>query len=181
MPRHLLGAGVGRLPDKAERPHQAERIERRPDLHVVVEVDVYVAALPGPSSDATRPGRQGLVRVAARVDPNVSVKAHVHDLACGIEHQRPLAGRVRHHHRDAVVCRHLAELGVDEGCMPHLYRMANGPVGVDREPRAPRHARVPAAGERQSLRGRSRQELEERRKALPLVGERRRELPEERA
>jgi hypothetical protein len=58
---------------------------------------------------------------------------HVHDIARGIEYQRPLARRVDDHHRDTVTRRQSAELVVGEARVPDLDRVMHGPVGVDPE------------------------------------------------
>ena len=143
-------ASAGRQ-TRPSRRISAKRVERRPHLHVVVEVRVDVAAVPRPAPDPARPAREGPRRVAARVDPDVPVKAHVHEAPGGVEHHGPLARGVRDHDGDAVPRRQRAELVVHEARVPHLDRVAHGPVGVDGEPRATRHARVPPAGERQGL------------------------------
>src|SRR5260370_28406663 len=81
---------------------QVECVEGRLVLNVVVEIDVDISTVRVPVANAPRPGCERAARIAAGVDLDVAVQAHVDEAAGHMEHLRPLGGGVGDYQADVM-------------------------------------------------------------------------------
>src|SRR6185503_9002403 len=163
----------------AQPRHEALGIEGGVHLGVVVEVAVDVEGLP--RADAPGPALEGPLRIAARVEDLVAVKAHVHEVGRDLLHERPLAGRVGDHERDAMLAQEAQEGRVAEALVADLDGVAKLPVRIDGKACTALQPVVAAAGQGESAFGVAWKELEEGLEPGGIEAEAGRELPQERA
>lgn len=169
---------VGRRLD-AEHPAQRHRVERRPDLGVVVEIDVDVPPAGAPRAELPGPAAQGRRRVAAGVELLVAVQARVGEIRGRLLEQRPFPRGVGRDEGHARLAEEREKARVAEGLVTDLERVAQRPVRAGLELAAPVDDRIVHA--RQLGRGAraARQEPEETTQPLRIEMKARRQLPKD--